>query len=87
MRRERALTCFISVSLISLVLFSIYVAVTRIFADDDDEEDMYREFCDDSKTEPLLCLDAEVVENGDAGVVEHSKVYAVNSRWKSAARV
>jgi hypothetical protein len=87
MRRERALTCFISVSLISLVLFSIYVAVTRIFADDDDEEDMYRELCDDSKTEPLLCLDAEVVENGDAGVVEHSKVYAVNSRWKSAARV
>ncbi|CAL6379298.1 unnamed protein product [Bathycoccus prasinos] len=87
MRRERALTCFISVSLISLVLFSIYVAVTRIFADDDDEEDMYREFCDDSKTEPLLCLDGEVVENGDAGVVEHSKVYAVNSRWKSAARV
>lgn len=87
MRRERALTCFISVSLISLVLFSIYVAVTRIFADDDDEEDRYRELCDDSKTEPLLCLDAEVVENGDAGVVEHSKVYAVNSRWKSAARV
>jgi hypothetical protein len=87
MRRERALTCFISVSLISLVLFSIYVAVTRIFADDDDEEDMYRELCDDSKTEPLLCLDAEVIENGDAGVVEHSKVYAVNSRWKSAARV
>jgi len=87
MRRERVLTCFISVSLISLVLFSIYVAVTRIFADDDDEEDMYRELCDDSKTEPLLCLDAEVVENGDAGVVEHSKVYAVNSRWKSAARV
>jgi hypothetical protein len=87
MRLERALTCFISVSLISLVLFSIYVAVTRIFADDDDEEDMYRELCDDSKTEPLLCLDAEVVENGDAGVVEHSKVYAVNSRWKSAARV
>jgi len=87
MRRERVLTCFISVSLISLVLFSIYVAVTRIFADDDDEEDMYRELCDDSRTEPLLCLDAEVVENGDAGVVEHSKVYAVNSRWKSAARV
>jgi hypothetical protein len=87
MRRERALTCFISVSLISLVLFSIYVAVTRIFADGDDEEDRYRELCDDSKTEPLLCLDAEVVENGDAGVVEHSKVYAVNSRWKSAARV
>ena len=87
MRRERALTCFVSVSLISLVLFSIYCAVTRIFADDDEEEDRYHELREDSKTEPLLCLDAEVVDNEDAGVVEHSKVYAVNSRWKSASRV
>ena len=84
LRRERALTCFVSVSLISLVLFSIYVAITRIFADDEDEADRYRELSDDSKTEPLLCLDAEVVENDTAGVVEHSKSYTVNSRWKSA---
>ena len=89
MRYERMLTCIMSISLISLLLYSIFVLVVRVFAgnddDDNDDEQRYYEFSDDTKTEPLLDLELNNNnsdnENDETATVEH---YKVSSSWKSA---